>query len=88
MLKLMNFLYRKKNLEERDVSLYQLAWDTKSIEGIDLSKLTEAEDAYLLETLRAYDVCITHLMKKSYRKFLHTGIIGDIKVLTLDEDIA
>ena len=78
MSKILNFQYRKKNDEIRKVKLHQLAWDEKAIEGIDLIKLTEDEARYLNELRISYDNYVSYLMPKAYRRFLHTGIEGDI----------
>ena len=89
-----DFFYDNKNtgerkrrnvivLKERDFASQKIMQSAAedSIEGIDLSLLSEKEVKRLLKVKEAYDKQMTKVMPKAYRKFLKSGIIEIDQIL-------
>ena len=69
----MEFKYTKKNKEQRDCDVMILVDSENYIDGIDFTKLTEAEQKEVFKIQLEYEEKLKPYMK-AYRKFLKEGI--------------
>jgi len=70
-------------LKERDFASQKVLTSAAedSIEGIDLSLLSEKEIKSFLRVKEAYDKKLAKIMPKAYRKFLKSGIVEVDQIL-------
>ena len=73
-----DFKYTKKNGEEGDYSVFVLNDGKDYLVGIDLNKLTDAEELELTEIVKKFEEDLKPFMK-SFRKFIVENIREDIK---------
>jgi hypothetical protein len=73
-----DFKYTKKNGEEGDYSVFVLNDGKDYLVGIDLNKLTDAEELELTEIVKKFEEDLKPFMK-SFRKFIVENISEDIK---------